>query len=465
MTGLTGTRKEIRKEVEAAWRSFVVDGRLPDRVRPEIRRSWRRVRARVDPTLRTCPSALAERDVAARAEAEEAFRVASRVVSHFAGRLAPEGHVVAFLDAEGVLLTLHGNRRTRARLADVNFAPGACWAENIAGTNGPGTALVESRPVEVFASEHFVEAWQPWTCASVPVRFGGRVLGAVDITSPWTAGNASLLFTAEALARAIESELEADALRAHNAALARIAEGALRARDDFLLVASHELKTPLTPLQLNIQKLQRVVESAGERMDPAHLAQALRGADGHVRRLAKFIDDLLDASRVAHQPLRLDLEPADLGETARSVVEQRRGDLDRTGCHVTVSAPCKVIGQFDRAWVARALEHLLVNAMKHAPGRIEVEVERDHANARLLVRDNGPGIPPEARERIFRAFERGVSCRNVAGFGLGLHVVRRIAEAHGGTARAESALGKGSTFVVELPLSTVAHSQDASAEP
>jgi sigma-54 dependent transcriptional regulator, acetoin dehydrogenase operon transcriptional activator AcoR len=464
MSGLTGTRKEIRKEVEAAWRSFVVDGRLSDRVRPEIRRSWRRVRTRVDPTLRTCPSALAERDVAVRAEAEEAFRVASRVVSHFAGRLAPEGHVVAFFDAEGVMLTLHGNHRTRGRLADVNFAPGACWAEKIAGTNGPGTALVEGRPVEVFASEHFVETWQPWTCASVPVRFCGRVIGAVDITSPWTARNASMLFTAEALASAIESELAADAARTHNARLVRIAEGALRARDDFLSVASHELKTPLTPLQLNIQKLQRLVESA-ERMDPDHLAQALRGADGQLRRLVKFMDDLLDASRVVHQPLRLALEPTDLGETARCVVEQHRGVLDRTGCHVTVSAPSEVIGQFDPAWVARALEHLLVNAMKHAPGRIEVEVARDHANARLLVRDNGPGIAPEARERIFRAFERGVSCRNVAGFGLGLHAVRRIAEAHGGTARAESVLGKGSTFVVELPLSTAAHFLNTSAEP
>jgi signal transduction histidine kinase len=462
MTGLTRTRKEI----EAAWRSFVVDGRLPDRVRPEIRRSWQRVRAdwRVDPTLRACPRAVAAGDVAARAEAEGTARVASRVLSHFAERLAPDGHVVAFFDAEGVMLTLHGNHRTRGRLADVNFEPGACWAEKTAGTNGPGTALIEARPVEIFASEHFVEAWQPWTCASGPVRFCGRVIGAVDITSPWTARNASLLFTAEALARAIEAELEADAARSHNATLARIAQEALRARDDFLSVASHELKTPLTPLQLNIQKVQRLLESAGDRLDPDHLARALRGADGHVRRLVKFIDDLLDASRVAHQPLRLDLEPTDLGERARGVVERHRGDLERHGCHVTVSTRSEVIGLWDPAWVARALEHLLVNAMKHAPGRIDVEVERDHANARLLVRDHGPGIAPEARERIFRAFERGVSYRNIAGFGLGLHAVRRIAEAHGGTARVESAVGKGSTFVVELPLSMGARLHDSSAE-
>jgi signal transduction histidine kinase len=236
----------------------------------------------------------------------------------------------------------------------------------------------------------------------------------------------------------------------------RIAQEALRARDDFLSVASHELKTPLTPLQLNIQKIRRLVESAGDRLDPDHLAQVLRGADGHVRRLVRFIDDLLDASRVAHQPLRLALEPTDLGETARAVVEQYRGDLDRHGCHVTIGSASEVIGRWDPTWVARAFKHLLVNAMKHAPGRIEVQVDRHRANARLLVRDHGPGIPPEAHERIFRAFERGVSCRNIAGFGLGLHAVRRIAEAHGGTACVESAVGKGSTFVVELPLGTAA---------
>jgi signal transduction histidine kinase len=98
------------------------------------------------------------------------------------------------------------------------------------------------------------------------------------------------------------------------------------------------------------------------------------------------------------------------------------------------------------------VKNLLVNAMKYAPGAIEVEVAADDVHARVLVRDHGPGIAAGDRERVFLPHERAVSCRNVAGFGLGLTVVRRIVEAHGGTIRLESTPGTGSTFVIELPL-------------
>jgi sigma-54 dependent transcriptional regulator, acetoin dehydrogenase operon transcriptional activator AcoR len=443
MTALSRSRRDI----EAAWRSFVVDGRTPDGVRPEIWRSWLRVRAdQVDPGLRTCPRAPA----ADGAAAEEAFHLASRAVSHFGERLASGGHVVACFDAHGVMLAIQGNARTRRRLDDVNFAPGACWAEHAAGTNGPGTALVEARPLEVFASEHFVEAWQPWTCASAPVRFGGRILGVVDITSPWSARDPSLLLTAEALANAIESRLEADAAERRSALLLQVAQDALRAREDFLAVASHELKTPLTPLQLKIQKVQRLLARPG--LDAGQLADALRGADRHIGRIVKFVDDLLDLSRVSREPLPLALEPTDLGATVRAVVERHRGDLERHGCAVAVTASREVVGRWDPARVADAFGHLLVNAMKYAPGRIDVEIDARPGAAQLRVRDRGPGIAPEDLERVFLPFERAVSCRNAAGFGLGLHAVRRIAEAHGGSARVESAPGRGSTFVVELPL-------------
>jgi signal transduction histidine kinase len=449
MKALTQTRKNI----DAAWRSFVLDGRLPRSVKPEIRRSWQRARAdwQVDPELRTCPRVVDADDLLARAEAEEAFRVASPLVSRFAERLASDGHVVAYFDADGVMLALHGNARTRSRLADVNFAPGACWAEKAVGTSGPGTALVEARSVEVFASEHFVEAWQPWSCASAPVRFGGHVIGVVDITSPWTARNPSLLLTAEALARAIESKLEAGAARRESAALLQVARDALRARDDFLASASHELKTPLTPLHLKLQKAQRLVARAGERLDPGEIAEALRGADRHVGRVVKFVDDLLEVSRVAREPLRLVLEPTDLAALVRSVVERHRGDSELQGREVSVTAPREVVGCWDGARVAQAFGHLLVNAMRYASGRIEIAIEEGSAVARLRVRDHGPGISPEDQERIFLPFERAVPCRNHAGFGLGLHAVRRIVEAHGGAVRVESALGKGSTFVVDLP--------------
>jgi signal transduction histidine kinase len=447
----------VRKDVESAWRSFIVDGRLPGSVRPEIVRSWQRARAdwHVDPELLVCPRSLDAGDLRARIAAEEAYGVVSRVVSHFADRLRPDGHVVAFLDADGVMLALDGDHRTMSRLADVNFAPGACWAEKAAGTNGPGTALLEARPIEVFASEHFVEAWQPWNCASAPVRFDGLVIGAVDITSPWAARNPSLLVTAEAMAMAIESQLEAAAARRGSAVLLEVARDAMRARDDFLSVLSHEVKTPLTPLRLKIQKAQRLLAGAVEGMDPGPLAETLRATDGHVERLVGFVDDLIETSRLDSEPIRPGVDPVDLGAIVRDAVARCRGDLERLGCHVTVSVPAQVLGRWDAARIAHALRNLLVNATKYAPGPIEIEVDSDGARARVHVRDHGSGVAAGDRERIFLPYQRAVSCRNFSGLGLGLAAVRQIVEAHGGTVRIESRPGTGSTFVVELPL--VAH--------
>jgi signal transduction histidine kinase len=443
-----------RRLVEDAWRSFVVDGRMPAWVRPEIARSWERARARwnVDPELPVCPRALGADELRARAASEEAFGIVSRLVSHFADKLAATGHVVAFLDSDGVMLALEGNHRTMGRLADVNFAPGACWAERAAGTNGPGTALIEARPMEVFASEHFVEAWQPWSCASAPVRFDGQVIGAVDITSPWTARDPSLLPTAEALAVAIGSQLDAEAARRQNAMLLEVARDRARARDDLLTVLSHEVKTPLTPLRLQIQQAQRLLAQAVETMDPDQLGQALRGADRHVARLVSFVDDVIETARLGAEPLRLSIEHTDLGGTVRRVVARCQGELERLGCQVTVVVRSEVVGFWDAARIGHALKNLLVNAMKYAPGPIEVEVGADEARARILVRDRGPGIAAEDRERVFLPFERAVSWRNVAGFGLGLTAVRQIVEAHGGTVWLEGTSPSGATFVIELPV-------------
>jgi transcriptional regulator of acetoin/glycerol metabolism len=206
MTALTRSRREL----DSAWHSFVLDGRASHSVKPEILRSWQRSAAKlgVDPALRVCPPGLTADELTERARADEAFRIATELISEFGERLSPDGHILTYFDGDGVMLSAHGDAHRRELLAQINFAPGARWTEQAAGTNGVGTALVESRAVEVFASEHFVAAWQPWTCASVPVRDAGRVVGVVDITSPWEARHPSLIVCAGALARAIEARLD-----------------------------------------------------------------------------------------------------------------------------------------------------------------------------------------------------------------------------------------------------------------
>jgi signal transduction histidine kinase len=171
-----------------------------------------------------------------------------------------------------------------------------------------------------------------------------------------------------------------------------------------------------------------------------------------MRRLVEVIDDLIDVSRVTDHRLRLALEPTDLGAIVRNVVDRHLGELDSHGCEVVVTVASEVVGRFDPARIEQMVNNLLVNAIKYAPGRIDVVVAADGATARLSVRDRGPGIAPEDQERVFLPFERGVSYRHTSGFGLGLHVVREIVEAHGGAVHLESALGEGSIFLVELPL-------------
>jgi len=280
-----------------------------------------------------------------------------------------------------------------------------------------------------------------------PLSAGGRPLGALVLflSDPGQLQSADDLALAEELARR-------SAVALFNAALFRSAEEAVRARDEFLAVASHELKTPLTPLRLSIQALQRLVARGELSGDPARrLGTALSRADGQMHRLVRLVDYLLDVSRITTRRLRLQLEPTDLSAAIHEVLERHRAELSQAGCTVSVAAPSGVVGRWDRLRIEQVVTNLLTNAMKYAPGPIDVAVDAFESRTRLVVRDRGPGIARQDQERIFLPFERAVSYLRASGFGLGLFIVRQIVDAHGGTVRLESAPGQGSTFTVELP--------------
>jgi PAS domain S-box-containing protein len=221
------------------------------------------------------------------------------------------------------------------------------------------------------------------------------------------------------------------------------AQEAIRLRDEFLVIAAHELKTPLTVLGLQLQKLQRMgapQESVGT---------ALRSA----RRLGALVDTLLDVSRIATGQLKVDVQECDLAELAREVVERWRDEASRAGCQLHVDAPAPVRGRWDPLRIDQVIENLLGNAIKYAPGKpVRISVAARGDLAELCVSDDGPGIPPGAEARIFRRFERATDVRNYGGLGLGLYIVREIVEAHGGTISVDTAAGKGATFRVALPL-------------
>ncbi len=224
------------------------------------------------------------------------------------------------------------------------------------------------------------------------------------------------------------------------------AEEGVRLRDEFLSVASHELKTPLTPLALRLAQVRRTVQQPEVK---AHLDVAER----QVKKLAALVGELLDVARLTSGRLSLDLERLDLAALVRDVAARLEPEAERAGTKLVVEAEGEAQGHWDRLRLEQVVGNLLSNAIKYGGGRpVHVRVGRGNDRAVLSVRDEGIGIPEEAHGRIFDKFERAVSDRNYGGLGLGLYVTRQFTELMGGTVRVQSEPGQGATFYVELPL-------------
>jgi len=227
----------------------------------------------------------------------------------------------------------------------------------------------------------------------------------------------------------------------------RLAE-ALRVRDAFLSIASHELKTPLTALRLSAQALRRAAGSEGGA--PARAADQV---DQQVSRLVTLVDTLLDVSQLNEGRLRLEPAEVDLSALVRDVAGRLTADAGADGPAVVVEAPAPVVGRWDRVRLEQVAANLLSNALKYGGGKpVVARVEAGPGLAHLAVIDGGIGIPPEEHARIFERFERAEGARGYSGFGLGLWISRALVEAHGGAISVESAPGAGATFRVRLPV-------------
>ncbi|HET9594260.1 MAG TPA: PAS domain-containing sensor histidine kinase [Anaeromyxobacteraceae bacterium] len=235
------------------------------------------------------------------------------------------------------------------------------------------------------------------------------------------------------------------------ALLVRKAQEEVRERDEFLSVASHELRTPVTALQLQLQLLQRAGRASGAGM-PAALVGKMEALERQTRRIAVLVNELLDVSRLRLGRLELRPEPLDLAEVAREAVAQLVDEAARHGSRVAVVAGQPVRGRWDRMRIEQVLTNLLANAVKFGQGKpITVAVGLAGERARVEVRDEGIGIEADDLARIFGRFERAVSTQHFGGLGLGLYIAREIAEAHGGSIDVASTPGEGTTFTVELP--------------
>jgi signal transduction histidine kinase len=243
------------------------------------------------------------------------------------------------------------------------------------------------------------------------------------------------------------------ALSVDNALLYREAQEAVRLRDEFLSVASHELKTPLTPLSLKLDSLARELGSEAPTPGSERRRKDVEVLQRQVRRLSDLVTDLLDVSRIGARRLILCLDQVELTALAREVALRFEPEAVRVGSRINIQGDESITGTWDRLRLEQVITNLLSNALKYGAGTpIELKVWDEDGRAKLSVKDEGIGIAPEALTKIFGRFERGVSQRHYGGLGLGLFITREIVEAHGGTVEVESQAEHGAVFTVSLPM-------------
>lgn len=292
----------------------------------------------------------------------------------------------------------------------------------------------------------------------VPLVARGRMLGAISLIStlPGRTYDAYDLATAEELARRCGQAID-------NARLHQEAQAAVKARDRFVSIASHELRTPIARVK-GYAEMVLAAHTDGDLTDEM-LERSLRRIDHASDRLATLVRDLLDVSRISSGNVpNLRLRTVDLTELVREVVGRYQEQLSGTG-HLLldiVGAPRTVSADPDR--IEQVFTNLLDNAVKYSPDAAELKV-RIQAKARGIlveVQDHGIGLPPGTVERIFEPFSRATNAEQlqISGMGLGLFICRNIVEQHHGRIWARSAgEGTGTVISVWLPERSVAQTK------
>lgn len=271
---------------------------------------------------------------------------------------------------------------------------------------------------------------------------GGRQVLAVRAAQLAVAGERRVtLLIAEDITEQSRAEEERTAL------IARL-DAAVQVRDEFLTVASHELKTPLTSLRLQLELIAR---APGGPL-PAAVQGRVDSAVRQVAKLTTLVESLLDVGRMGTGAPLLERQEVDLVPLIRETVERMQALFAQARCEVQLFLPPRAVGQWDPFRLEQVLVNLLSNAAKYGAGRpVEVRLWEEPERVVVSVRDQGIGMDAQLLPRLFRRYVRGVSGKNYGGLGLGLYISREIVTALGGEIRVQSEPGEGSTFELILP--------------
>jgi signal transduction histidine kinase len=326
------------------------------------------------------------------------------------------------------MIVCHTNRPLRLTAADLATQPADAAATNGSAPSG-------------------------WLGAPL-IRHDGRNMGLIQLVGKQggifnESDEAVLMQLAHLAATAVE-----------NAELFEELRLADRRKDDFLALLAHELRNPLSPI-LNSAHFLRTLAATD-----SHTRSAAEVIDRQVRHLARLVDDLLDVSRITRGKITLQLQPLDLRTAVNGAIEIARPMIDGRQHHLTVELPPERLGVTgDLTRLTQAIGNLLMNAAKYTDpgGRINVRLSRDGTSGLLRIKDSGCGIAPELLPHIFDLFAQGDRTleRSQGGLGIGLTLVKRLVEMHGGTVAALSGgPGHGSEFVVTIPATIRSPSAD-----
>ena len=226
-------------------------------------------------------------------------------------------------------------------------------------------------------------------------------------------------------------------------------EKAMRARDDFVSIVSHELRSPLSAIVSSEEVLRTLLGQPA--VDRQRLLRAVDIISRQLGRTARIVDDLFDVTRLSTERMAYAKSLVDLGDIVGGTLEEVAPQLALKGTTFAVRVEPGLRGNWDRFRMQQVLVNLVSNALKHGAEPYSLSARRIGGKARIVVHDSGPGIPAEHLRHIFGAFRRGAES-GAPGLGLGLYIAERIASAHGGSIHAESPPGQGASIIVELPL-------------
>jgi PAS domain S-box-containing protein len=231
-------------------------------------------------------------------------------------------------------------------------------------------------------------------------------------------------------------------------------ENAVKIRDEFISIASHELRTPVTSMQLQTQLLQRIIEkSSTETISTKRLQNTIELSQRKLNQMIHLISDMLDVSKIASGKLEVKLSPVCLNDIAKEIISRFENELTLMKIKLQFKETQNVIVMADSFRLDQVITNLLSNAIKYGHGKpIQVEIFQEKSMGCFAIADEGPGIAEENHAKIFERFERVTSESNIGGLGLGLYISRDIIKAHHGIIELSSKLGEGARFLIKLPL-------------